>query len=111
MDQHKDVYASAPFSTNSDQTDTLPFGMQTVELRGLLLWYNRVLLTMIKIAPYSEDIAEAARIKHLEFKENHLKWLEDGNLHSAVFEPADIQINGSGDAKFSTKPKYRGKYV
>ncbi|KAL2491008.1 methyltransferase [Abeliophyllum distichum] len=73
--------------------------------------YSRVLLTMIKIAPYTEDIAEAARIRHLEFKENHLKWLEDGNLHSAVFEPAEIQINGSGDAKFGTKPKYRGKYV
>ncbi|CAA2959026.1 tRNA (guanine(10)-N2)-methyltransferase homolog [Olea europaea var. sylvestris] len=73
--------------------------------------YSRVLLTMIKIAPYTEDIAEAARIKHLEFKENHLKWLEDGNLRSAVFEPADIHINGSSDAKFGTKPKYRGKYV
>lgn len=74
--------------------------------------YSRVLLTMIKIAPYSEDIELVAKIKHLDFKENHLKWLEDGNLHAAVFSPADadIQGNGIGD-KFSSKPKYRGKYV
>ncbi|PHU05016.1 hypothetical protein BC332_25838 [Capsicum chinense] len=35
--------------------------------------YSRVLLTMVKIGPYTEEIALAARIKHLEFKENHLK--------------------------------------
>ncbi|KAI3445693.1 hypothetical protein Pfo_002358 [Paulownia fortunei] len=46
--------------------------------------YSRVLLTMVKVAPYTEDIELAARVKHLDFKENHLKWLEDGNLHSAV---------------------------
>lgn len=75
--------------------------------------YSRVLLTMVKIAPYTDDIAEAARIKHLEFRENHLKWLEDGNLHSAVFSPLDMQLNAAGDTKFSkeSKPKYRGKYV
>ncbi|CAL9003436.1 unnamed protein product [Prunus brigantina] len=76
--------------------------------------YSRVLLTMVKTSPYTEDIAEAARLKHLDFKENHLKWLEDGNLHSAVFSPTDPQSNGAADhAKFTKepKPKYRGKYV
>ncbi|KAL1534303.1 tRNA (guanine(10)-N(2))-methyltransferase [Salvia divinorum] len=68
--------------------------------------YSRVLLTMVKVAPYTEEIESAAGLRHLEFKENHLKWLEDGNLHSAVFSPADV--NGE---KLSSKPKYRGKYV
>ncbi|KAK6156881.1 hypothetical protein DH2020_011129 [Rehmannia glutinosa] len=72
--------------------------------------YSRVLLTMVKVAPYTEDIELAAKLQHLEFRENHLKWLEDGNLHSAVFSPVDIQIDGTGE-KFSSKPKYRGKYV
>lgn len=75
--------------------------------------YSRVLLTMVKVGPYSEEIAEVARAMHLEFKENHLKWLENGNLRSAVFSPADSFPNGEGDTKFSkdSKPKYRGKYV
>ncbi|XVF01752.1 hypothetical protein REPUB_Repub04eG0116200 [Reevesia pubescens] len=72
--------------------------------------YSRVLLTMVKTSSYTEELALAARIKHLEFKENHVKWLEDGNLHSSVFSPADVE---SGDSKVSkeSKPKYRGKYV
>ena len=75
--------------------------------------YSRVLLTMVKTSQYTEEVAEAARSKHIDFKENHLKWLEDGNLHSAVFSPADAQLNGAGDAKATKeqKPKYRGKYV
>ncbi|KAL5787677.1 hypothetical protein ACOSP7_004626 [Xanthoceras sorbifolium] len=75
--------------------------------------YSRVLLTMVKTGPYTEEIAEAARIKHLEFRENHVKWLEDGNLHSSVFAPADTQLTATGDTKFSKEPKlkYRGKYV
>ncbi|KAK7827863.1 trna (guanine(10)-n2)-methyltransferase like protein [Quercus suber] len=74
--------------------------------------YSRVLLTMVKISPYTEEIAEAARIKHIDFRENHLKWLEDGNLHSAVFSP-DPQLTATGDSKLGKepKPKYRGKYV
>ncbi|KAM3692421.1 hypothetical protein ACB094_08G085400 [Castanea mollissima] len=74
--------------------------------------YSRVLLTMVKISPYTLEIAEAARIKHIDFRENHLKWLEDGNLHSAVFSP-DPQLTATGDSKLSKepKPKYRGKYV
>lgn len=72
--------------------------------------YSRVLVTMVKVVPYTRDIELAASLKHLEFKENHLKWLEDGNLHSAVFSPADVHTNGTGE-KFSSKPKYRGKYV
>jgi tRNA (guanine10-N2)-methyltransferase len=75
--------------------------------------YSRVLLTMVKISPYTEEIAEAARLNHIEFRENHLKWLEDGNLNSAVFSPADPHLTAGGDSKISLeqKPKYRGKYV
>lgn len=75
--------------------------------------YSRVLLTMVKIGPYTVEIAEAAHLRHIEFRENHLKWLEDGNLHSAVFSPADPQLAAGGDSSLSRepKPKYRGKYV
>ncbi|KAF3653272.1 putative glycine-rich RNA-binding protein 7-like isoform X1 [Capsicum annuum] len=74
--------------------------------------YSRVLLNMVKIGPYTEEIALVARIKHLEFKENHLKWLEEGNLHSAVFSPADNHLNEASDTKISkeSKARYRGKY-
>ncbi|RHN62746.1 hypothetical protein MtrunA17_Chr4g0050751 [Medicago truncatula] len=67
---------------------------------------------MVKIGPYTEEISLAARMQHLEFRENHVKWLEDGNLHSAVFSPVDAQLKETGDYKIkdSTK-KYRGKYV
>lgn len=72
--------------------------------------YSRVLLTMLKIEAYSEDIAISARMKHLDFKKNHLKWLEEGNLHSAVFSPAaESEGNGYKASKESNKPKYRGK--
>ncbi|XP_059429974.1 uncharacterized protein LOC132163628 [Corylus avellana] len=76
--------------------------------------YSRVLLTMVKISSYTEEIAETARLQHIEFRENHLKWLEDGNLHSALFSPAaDPQLTAGNDSKSSleAKPKYRGKYV
>lgn len=75
--------------------------------------YSRVLLTMVKIGSYTEEIAEAARMKHIEFRENHLKWLKDGNLHSAVFSPADPLLTAADDSKSTKepKPKYRGKYV
>ncbi|CAO2833139.1 unnamed protein product [Amaranthus hypochondriacus] len=74
--------------------------------------YSRVLLTMVKVAPYTEEIAASARIMHLEFKTNHLKWLEEGNLHSAVFAP-NCKQGENGEDKFckESKPKYRGKYV
>ncbi|XP_042481323.1 tRNA (guanine(10)-N2)-methyltransferase homolog [Macadamia integrifolia] len=79
----------------------------------LSLRYSRILLTMVKTAPYSEEIAVSARQKHLDFKENHVKWLEDGNLHSAVFSPIDREGDTAGDYKSNkdSKPKYRGKYV
>ncbi|RZR81066.1 hypothetical protein BHM03_00007213 [Ensete ventricosum] len=79
----------------------------------LSLRYSRYLLTMVKTGAYTEEIKESARRKHLEFKENHLKWLEDGNLHSAVFSPADSQEALGAKSKFDrdSKPKYRGKYV
>ncbi|KAL3620906.1 hypothetical protein CASFOL_035818 [Castilleja foliolosa] len=73
--------------------------------------YSRVLLTMVKVAPYSEEVELAAKVQHSEFRENHLKWLEEGNLHSAVFSPVDVQIDRTTGEKFSSKPKYRGKYV
>ncbi|XP_009416944.2 uncharacterized protein LOC135622772 [Musa acuminata AAA Group] len=80
----------------------------------LSLRYSRYLLTMVKTGAYTEEIRESAQKRHLEFKENHLKWLEDGNLHSAVFSPADSQeALGAKSNKFDrdSKPKYRGKYV
>lgn len=79
----------------------------------LSLRYSRVLLTMVKTGQYSEEVAESARRQHLEFKENHLKWLEDGNLHSAVFSPIDPLTGATGDPNINrdSKPKYRGKYV
>jgi tRNA (guanine10-N2)-methyltransferase len=69
--------------------------------------YSRVLLTMVKVAPYTEEIARVAEERHREFRENHQKWMEEGNLHSAVFEPA--AQDGKPDKDL--KPKYRGKYV
>ncbi|XP_039117571.1 tRNA (guanine(10)-N2)-methyltransferase homolog [Dioscorea cayenensis subsp. rotundata] len=78
----------------------------------LSLRYSRYLLTMVKTGAYTEEIAKSAKKMHLNFKENHLKWLEEGNLHSAVFSPADSQ-SLSGNPKFNrdSKPKYRGKKV
>uniref|UniRef100_A0A2P2KHB1 tRNA (guanine(10)-N(2))-methyltransferase n=3 Tax=Rhizophora mucronata TaxID=61149 RepID=A0A2P2KHB1_RHIMU len=73
--------------------------------------YSRVLLTMVKVGPYTDNIAEAAKIKHLDFRENHLKWLEDGNIHSSVFSPADSQLTEGSRSLRELKPKYRGKYV
>lgn len=74
--------------------------------------YSRYLLTMVKTGSYTEEIAESARKKHLEFKENHLKLLEEGNLHSAVFSPADsTTLDGQPKFDKDSKPKYRGKYV
>ncbi|XP_062084691.1 uncharacterized protein LOC133790876 [Humulus lupulus] len=75
--------------------------------------YSRVLLTMVKVSPYTEEIAEAARLQHMEFRENHVKWLEDGKLHSAIFSPADTNSNAGSEGNLSkeSKPKYRGKYV
>ncbi|KAI4367118.1 hypothetical protein MLD38_022889 [Melastoma candidum] len=76
--------------------------------------YSRVLLTMVKVSTYSEEIELAARVRHMEFRENHLKWLEDGNLHTAVFSPADALSTAAASAVGKikeSKPKYRGKYV
>ncbi|KAJ8767843.1 hypothetical protein K2173_020783 [Erythroxylum novogranatense] len=73
--------------------------------------YSRVLLTMVKTGPYTDEIAELARIKHLEFKENHLKSLEDGSLHSSVFSPSDPQLSTGPKSWKDIKQKYRGKYV
>ncbi|KAG1369992.1 tRNA (guanine(10)-N2)-methyltransferase [Cocos nucifera] len=99
--------------TNAEFPEHPCFTLVASSEQILSLRYSRNLLTMVKTGPYTEEIAEAARKKHLEFKENHLKWLEDGNLRSAVFSPAHPQISLSGNSKFDrdSKPKYRGKYV
>ncbi|CAN6475742.1 unnamed protein product [Victoria cruziana] len=73
--------------------------------------YSRHLLTMVKTAKYTDELAELARKKHLEFKENHAKWLEESTLHSAVFSPTDSVTNGKAKMDRDLKPKYRGKYV
>uniref|UniRef100_A0A3N7FLI1 Uncharacterized protein n=2 Tax=Populus trichocarpa TaxID=3694 RepID=A0A3N7FLI1_POPTR len=36
--------------------------------------FSRVLLTIVKTVSYTDKIAEAAKIKHQEFKENYVKW-------------------------------------
>jgi tRNA (guanine10-N2)-methyltransferase len=36
--------------------------------------YSQVLLTIVKTVSYTDKIAEAAKIKHQEFKENYVKW-------------------------------------
>ncbi|PKA57462.1 tRNA (guanine10-N2)-methyltransferase [Apostasia shenzhenica] len=79
----------------------------------LSLRYSRYLLTMVKIRPYTEELAERALERHLDFRENHLKWLEESNLHSSVFSPSDTQtmVNGKSNFDRDSKPKYRGKYV
>lgn len=75
--------------------------------------YSRVLVTMVKTGSYTDKVAEAAKIKHQEFKENYVKWLEHGNLHSSVFGPAHLHLGEETDSKSckELKPKYRGKYV
>lgn len=75
--------------------------------------YSRHLVTMVKISPYSDELAVVAKMKHLEFKENHVKWMEDGNIHSAVLSPADSGPGNSPrkSSDIDPKPKYRGKYV
>lgn len=111
------VYFYPVLRDNESADTTFPehpcFKLVATSEQMLSYRYSRVLLTMVKIGPYTEEIDLAARIKHLEFKENHLKWLEEGNLHSAVFSPADIHLKESVDTKISkeSKGKYRGKYV
>lgn len=85
------------------------FKLVAISEQILSLRYSRVLLTMVKVSKYTEEISLEAKMRHLEFKENHLKWLEEGNLHSAVFSPTDAE----DDSKLNkdTKPKYRGKYI
>ncbi|XP_021713615.1 tRNA (guanine(10)-N2)-methyltransferase homolog [Chenopodium quinoa] len=91
------------------------FKLVAVSEQILSFRYSRVLLTMVKVESYTEKIADTAKAMHLDFKANHLKWLEEGNLHSAVFAPAPTSYKQgeNGDSNFSkeSKPKYRGKYV
>ncbi|VAH52423.1 unnamed protein product [Triticum turgidum subsp. durum] len=75
----------------------------------LSLRYSRVLLTMVKVGPYTEEVERMGEERHQEFRENHQKWMEEGNLHSAVFSPAEHDKKPESDR--GSKPKYRGKYV
>lgn len=107
-----------PVLREDGSTDTqLPehpcFTLVATSEQILSIRYSRYLLTMVKTAPYSDEIAKAASEMHLEFRENHLKWLEEGNLHSAVFSPNETHDVASMELKFNkdSKPKYRGKYV
>src|SRR6185312_5106131 len=59
--------------------------------------YSRVLLTMVKVAPYTEEIARVAGERHPELRENHQKSKEMRNHDSAVFEPAQ---DGKHDKDF-----------
>ena len=77
----------------------------------LSLRYSRVLLTMVKVGPYTEEVEKMAEEQHREFRENHQKWIEEGNLHSAVFSPADQVADGKPKFDKDSKLKYRGKYV
>ncbi|PKA63107.1 tRNA (guanine10-N2)-methyltransferase [Apostasia shenzhenica] len=43
-------------------------------------------LTMVEIRPYTEELAERAFERLFGFRENHLKWPEESNLHSSVFQ-------------------------
>lgn len=89
------------------------FKLLAISEQILSFRYSRYLLTMVKTGLYTKEIAEEATKMHLDFKENHLKWLEEGNLHSAVFSPNDLQTDEELDSRSNndSKPKYRGKYV
>ncbi|KAM7250599.1 hypothetical protein ACFE04_022482 [Oxalis oulophora] len=84
------------------------FKLITASEQILSYRYSRVLLTMVKTCPYTDEIELEAKMKHLDFKENHVKWLEEGNLHSSVFGPADELATDYKTFK-ELKPKYRGK--
>uniref|UniRef100_R7W1E7 tRNA (guanine(10)-N(2))-methyltransferase n=1 Tax=Aegilops tauschii TaxID=37682 RepID=R7W1E7_AEGTA len=75
----------------------------------LSLRYSRVLLTMVKVGPYTEEVERMGEERHQEFRENHQKWMEEGNLHTAVFSPAEHDKKPESDR--GSKPKYRGKFT
>jgi hypothetical protein len=65
--------------------------------------------TTIRYLDFEPTPKPLRSIQRNVFRENHQKWMEEGNLHSAVFSPAEQD----GKPKFDkdSKPKYRGKYV
>ncbi|KAJ6711409.1 hypothetical protein OIU79_007790 [Salix purpurea] len=110
------IPSTAPYSLAECVHDLLDLAARMLVMGGRLILssrYSRVLLTMVKTGSYTEKVAEAATIKHQEFKENYVKRLEDGNLHSSVFSPVHPQLGEETDSKSckELKPKYRGKYV
>ena len=74
----------------------------------LSMRWSRCLLTMEKIALYTDKMASEAVQKHQEFREKHAELLEerDLSLHSLVFSSTD-HCNDKQDPR----PKYRGKHV
>uniref|UniRef100_A0A0D6R2X9 tRNA (guanine(10)-N(2))-methyltransferase n=1 Tax=Araucaria cunninghamii TaxID=56994 RepID=A0A0D6R2X9_ARACU len=114
-----------PLAVDEDAKDIFPdhkcFTLVSHSEQILSTRYSRCLLTMEKTARYTRDVAELARKRHLEFKENHWKSVEErrenGSLHAKVFSPADSLELSSGlsgmDIKSDKewKPKYRSKYV
>ncbi|KAF9610233.1 hypothetical protein IFM89_021426 [Coptis chinensis] len=106
------VPSTAPYSLAECIHDLFELAARMLVMGGRLVFFYPVyfakLLTMVKKGPYSEEIADVAVKMHLDFRENHLKWLEDGKLHSAVFSPNDSQT-ASVESKLikDSKPKYR----
>lgn len=113
-----------PLAVDEDARDIFPehkcFTLVTHSEQILSTRYSRCLLTMEKTAKYTAEVAEQARKKHLEFKENHCKFTEEtrenGSLHSKVFCPADnLELSGLSGVNIKCdkdwKPKYRSKYV
>jgi tRNA (guanine10-N2)-methyltransferase len=87
--------------------------------------WSRCLLTMEKTAKYTDDIAAEAQQKHIDFRDNHIQFLEEnkekGSLHSLVFAPAEALVAeaknllaaavGTNHLPPEVRAKYRGKYV
>nr|ATG70641.1 ATTRM11 [Juniperus phoenicea] len=114
-----------PVAVDEDAKDIFPdhkcFTLVSHSEQILSTRYSRCLLTMKKTARYTVDVAEMARKKHLEFRENHGMLTEEssqnGTLRSKVFSPADNLEVSSGLSELNIKsdkdwkPKYRSKYV
>jgi len=114
-----------PVALGEDSADIFPdhgcFTLVSHSEQILSTRYSRCLLTMEKTAEYTAEIAAQAREKHLEFRENHAKLLEEtrenGSLHSKVFsttEDLELSLGLSGmniKRDKDSKPKYRSKCV
>lgn len=114
-----------PIAVGENSADIFPdhgcFTLASHSEQILSTRYSRCLLTMEKTAKYTAEIAAQAREKHLEFRKNHAKLLEEtrenGSLHSKVFsttEDLELSLGFSGmniKRDKDSKPKYRSKCV